>query len=99
MLAGLETLLDASWLRIRSPVEPPHEITGMYLFFSPDRDVLLRVAAAEIRSHNFHHAKINFTKLSAQPDHVLCLYYADDSRKRELAERYASTPNLRYRYW
>jgi hypothetical protein len=44
-------------------------------------------------------AKINLTKLSTQRDHVLCLYYANDSRKRELTERYASTANLRYRYW
>jgi hypothetical protein len=33
-------------------------------------------------------------------EHVLCLYFKDDSRKHELAERQKSEyPDVKYRYW
>jgi hypothetical protein len=33
-------------------------------------------------------------------EHVLCLYYKDDSRKHELAQRQeAEYPDIKYRYW
>ena len=37
--------------------------------------------------------------MKGQTDHVLCLYYADDSRKHELAERNKQEYGVKYRYW
>jgi hypothetical protein len=37
--------------------------------------------------------------LEGQTEHVLCLYYKDDSRKHELAERNKQEYGVKYRYW
>lgn len=42
---------------------------------------------------------MNDKLLEGQIDHVLCLYYKDDSRKHELAERNKQEYGVRYRYW
>jgi len=42
---------------------------------------------------------VNDKLLEGQTDHVLCLYYMDDSRKHELAERNKQEYGVRYRYW
>jgi hypothetical protein len=52
-----------------------------------------------MENHGFHHAKVNETLLEGQTEYVLCLYYADDSRKQELAERNKQEYNVKYRYW
>jgi len=53
----------------------------------------------EIENHGFHHAKVNDTLLGDHTEHVLCLYYTDDSRKDELAERNKQEYGVKYRYW
>ncbi len=78
--------------------EPPYEITGKYLFFSADRETLVRLALKELQCGVFFRAKISI-EASGQRDYVLCLYYRDDSLKRELANRYWHVKNLKYRYW
>jgi len=42
---------------------------------------------------------VNDKLLEGQTEHVLCLYYADDSRKHELAERNQHEYKVKYRYW
>jgi len=43
---------------------------------------------------------VNSQLLGRNTEYVLCLYFKDDSRKRELAERQKSEyPDVRYRYW
>lgn len=63
-------------------------ITGKYLFFHEDLEVLEEVAREEIESNGFEVAKRNTRLLGTSTEYVLCLYYVDDSRKIELAKKY-----------
>jgi hypothetical protein len=74
-------------------------ITGKYLFFSADREVLKQIAIDEIEHHDFRHAKIPMEGKNKSNEYVLCLYYRDDHRKGELAERYSKRNDVKYRYW
>jgi len=91
---------DGFWIWVRSPDKPDYKITGKYLFFSEERERLLEIAKNEILNHGFHRAKVNSRLLGKSTEHVLCLYYKDDSRKSELAERQKlEYPDVNYRYW
>lgn len=93
---------DASWQWFtRSDITPEihARITGKYLFFSPIRDILIDVVRTELGSGGFYHAKINSEQRKTGSDNVLCLYYSDDSRKHELADKYRTRQFLDYRYW
>ena len=90
---------DGYWLWLFSEEKPKYEITGKYLFFSSDKDKLIEIASKEIEKHRFHEAKVNNNLLKGQTEHVLCLYYKDDSRKLELAERNKQEYGVKYRYW
>ena len=59
-------------------------IKGKYLFFSPSSRVLLRIALKEMQRHNILLAKIS--AVPVRGEHVLCLYYRDDSLKLDLAK-------------
>jgi hypothetical protein len=52
-----------------------------------------------VEKHGFHKAKVNKRLLKGQVEHVLCLYYKDDSRKHELADRNREEYGVNYRYW
>jgi hypothetical protein len=76
------------------------DITGKYLFFSPDLPTLTKIGSREIIEHNFHVAKINSRLSGSNTEYVLCLYCKDDSRKHELANRCKTDcPGVKYRYW
>jgi len=92
-------IFDGYWIWLLSTEKPSYGITGKYLFFSEDKDKLLEIATNEIENHGFHHAKINESLLEGQTEHVLCLYYKDDSRKNEIAERNKQEYKVKYRYW
>ena len=88
------------WLFILSEKKPSYVISGKYLFFSENKERLIEIAKIEILEHGFHHAKVNNSLLGSKTEHVLCLYYSDDSRKYELAEHYREKyHDLHYRYW
>jgi hypothetical protein len=95
----IRTLSDGHWEWFLGTEEPPYEITGKYLFFSVDRELLVKIAVEELESGNFHHAKIPMVGKNVSPEYVLCLYYKDDSRKHELASKYRNLEGVRYRYW
>ncbi len=78
---------------------PRYEITGKYLFFSADRDLLVKIAVEELERGNFHHAKIPLEGKNIGPEYMLCLYYKDDTRKNQLASKYRNVKGVRYRYW
>lgn len=80
------------WLRVNTG-----EISGKYLFFSKSVEALKAIAELECRANGFFLAKIS--KDANAGDHVLCLYWADDSRKHELAMRHSGNDDVRYRYW
>ncbi len=91
---------DGIWIWIQSETKPSYSITGKYLFFSEDRARLIEIAKKEIRNHGFHLAKTPKTLRKNLTDYVLCLYYKDDSRKHELAERHRQQyDDVKYRYW
>jgi hypothetical protein len=70
------------------------------LFFSLNRDLLIEIAINELENGGFHHAKTHMAGVTPPSgEYVLCLYYKDDSRKHELAEKYRDSSELKYRYW
>ena len=95
----MKMMFSGYWIWLMSDEKPDYEITGKYLFFSPDKDKLIDVATNEIEKHGFHRAKVNMNLLKGQTEHVLCLYYENDSRKNELAERNKKEYGVKYRYW
>ena len=90
---------DSYWIWLLREEKPNYTITGKYLFFSEDKNRLIEIATNEIENHGFHEAKVNEHLLKGQTEHVLCLYYKDDSRKQELAERNKQEYGVKYRYW
>lgn len=96
---GMKILYDGYWNWIIGDKEPDYKIIGKYLFFSSDKEKLIQIAKNEIENHDFHKAKVNEELIEGQFEHVLCLYYKDDSRKQELAERNRDEYQEKYRYW
>lgn len=96
---AMKMIMGGYWVWMESEEEPDYEITGKYLFFSEDQDKLIEIATNEIENHGFHSAKVNMRLLKGQTEYVLCLYYKDDSRKHELAERNKQEYGVKYRYW
>ena len=92
-------ILLGYWIWLQSEEKTTYDITGKYLFFSEDKDKLLEIATNEIENHEFHCAKVNNSLLEGQIEYVLCLYYKDDSRKNELADRNKQEYGVKYRYW
>jgi len=73
-------------------------LTGKYLFFHANSELLEKIARDEIENNGFDMAKIN-TELGKHTDYILCLYSQNDSRKDELAEKYQAKNGIKYRYW
>ena len=97
---GLKIEDNGYWTYIISEKKPNYAITGKYLFFSENKERLFEIAKNEILEHNFHVAKVNSSLLGSNSEYVLCVYYHDDSRKYELAERYREKDSeIKYRYW
>jgi len=96
---NVKSFCDGYWEQFMRTDSPPYEITGKYLFFSADRDLLMEIAVEELENGGFHRAKIPMIGKKRQPDYVLCLYYKDDTRKHELASKYRNREGIKYRYW
>ncbi len=96
---GIKRVTDGHWEWFTSTSEPSYPIRGKYLFFSRYREQLVQIALAELGTGGFHLAKTQMEGRNETPEYVLCLYYEDDRRKHELAEKYRVVPGLKYRYW
>jgi len=97
---GLKIEDTGDWIYVISEKEPNYTITGKYLFFSKNKEKLVEIAKNEILVHDFHLAKVNNDLLGSNTEYVLCLYFHDDSRKYELAERYRDRDSdIKYRFW
>lgn len=95
---NVDSSIDEYWeFFSRTKVKISDDISGKYLFFSKDRNALRQIAIDEIEKYNFYTAKVSVP--SRNTDFVLCLYYKDDSRKKELYARYAKLANVKYRHW
>lgn len=97
---------DGHWTWLRrvlpksySEMLEARKITGKYLFFSEDRNALIKIAIEELEKNGFYEAKVNNVGKNIGPEYVLCLYYKDDSRRQELARKYANSIGIKYRYW
>jgi hypothetical protein len=78
----------------------PYKITGKYLFFSANRDLLVEIAVEELETGGFHQAKTHIADVTPPTgEYVLCLYFKDNGRRDELAVKYQNRPELSYRYW
>ena len=97
---GITRGSDGYWEHFYTAEPPPYQVAGKYLFFATDRELLVRVALDELTSGGFHHAKTHLAEVRPPSgEYVLCLYYADDSRKMELRDKYRAVPSLKYRFW
>ncbi|MGH9937912.1 MAG: hypothetical protein ACREAM_16830 [Blastocatellia bacterium] len=97
---SVSSFCDGYWEWFERSETPPYEITGKYLFFSVDRDLLIETAVEELENGGFHQAKTHMADMTPPTgEYVLCLYYKDDSRKDELAAKYRNRSELKYRYW
>lgn len=67
---------------------------GKYLFFHKDRELLIKIATIEIAENGFKLAKVS--QDNRNDNHVLCLYWYDDSRAMEFKNKY---PFIAYRWW
>lgn len=88
------------WTRTGAEKESSsHEgnMDGKYLFFAEDRNHLIQLIENEINVHGFSVAKVS-DKPNGK-DYVACLYWHNDSRKYELAERYKNKKHIKYRYY
>jgi hypothetical protein len=91
---------DDWWIRFNDPKQSSSYTgtqIGKYLFFCKDQKTLLHLCTYEITEHGFIYAKVSTT--AANGDYVCCLYWKDASRKYELAKRYKSRQDIKYRYW
>lgn len=95
----LNLMFDGYWLWIESIEKLNYSIAGKYLFFSENKDELVKIAFNEIQNHGFHKAKVSMRLLGNLTEYVLCLYFKDDSRKYELAERNRLEYGVKYRFW
>ena len=96
----LVTRIDDYWIRFGNPKQSysfTGNLSGKYLFFCENRDRLCELAKNEIKNNNFEVAKVS--KHANNGDYVLCLYWHDDSRKRELHDKYMRDTDLKYRWW
>jgi len=96
---SMRTDIDENWIYLMREERPSYKIHGKYLFFNEDMDRLIGIAKKEIENHDFHVAKVSNNLLKGQTEHVLCLYYNDDSRMHELADRNRLEYGVKYRYW
>ncbi|MER3456775.1 MAG: hypothetical protein C4303_05190 [candidate division GAL15 bacterium] len=95
---AVKSRCDGYWEWFERVGPPAYEITGKYLFFCRDRELLVRVGLEELRNGGFHLARTHMA--GVQPpsaEYVLCLYYRDDSRKKELEAKYRGRPGLKHR--
>ena len=97
-LGDVRLAFDGYWVWVESKQKRSRPVSGKYLFFCADTDHLQEIALTEIRDHGFQLAKYNLSPLGSNTERVLCLYYENDSRKSELAER-AKEYGVKYRYW
>lgn len=87
------------WINYKRKEQKNTKMTGKYQFYSKDKDLLEKIVLDELENNGFQQAKINREEYRKGKDFVLCLYYQDDSRDSELAEKYKNHPNIDYRRW
>lgn len=87
------------YLYINKSKDKPEKSSGKYLFFSKNFDILEKIAIDELENNGFNSAKINGEESKIGNEFRLCIYYANDSRKNELIEKYRTQPKVRCGFW
>lgn len=91
---------DDYWIRFGNPKQSSSftgNLAGKYLFFCKNQDTLKKLCEYEINKHGFEIAKVS--KNGNNGEYVCCLYWINDNRKYELANRYKHRKDIKYRYW
>ena len=83
------------WIINRSVKKPL--ITGKYLFFSKDKNLLIELSKRILLEYGLSVAKVPLSDEPVGEDFVLCVYDAEPKLKDEL-KKYANQ-DIRYRYW
>jgi len=73
-------------------------ITGKYLFFSPDKEKLIKLAKTILITFNLYLAKVPLSNKPVGNDFCLCVYDKEPRFKNEM-KLYADQINIKYRYW
>jgi hypothetical protein len=86
-----------SWLYLVGPRERDYTSVGKYMFFSPRPEALVPAGRDALLELDFHHGKISRYR-RGYPNHVLCVYWYDDSRLEEMGAL-AAKHGLEYGGW
>jgi len=89
------------WLvnkRIKNYESESKAITGKYLFFSPDKKKLIKLAKTILITFNLYVAKVPLSDKPVGNDFCLCVYDKEPRFKNEM-KSYADEINIKYRYW
>jgi hypothetical protein len=95
----IRTYKDETWEWIEKKGSQKIPFNGKYLFFSPNRGLLINIAQQEISKHNFTCATVLLDPDVKTGEYILCIYDSGDQRERELAMRYANKEGIRYIGW
>jgi len=81
--------------------KPNHGNIGKYIFFSDDKQLLIKVAKEILQKYNLYNAKVPLTDKpnpSSGFGFVLCIYDSSPKFKHELRQ-FSDEKNVKYRYW
>ena len=73
-------------------------ITGKYLFFSNDKEKLIKLAKIILIKFNLYEAKVPQSDKPIGTDFVLCVY-DKEPRFKDQMKMYADEINIKYRWW
>lgn len=87
------------WLFNKKIKNPKSEaITGKYLFFSNNKEKLIKLAKIILIKFNLYKAKVPQSDKPIGNDFVLCVY-DKEPRFKDQMKMYADEINIRYRWW
>ncbi len=86
---GFTLSINDGWLKIKAPNTKNYsQISGRYMFYSPNREALIKVALQVMKELDLHSAKIPSDGHTIWKDAVLCIYdeknrFQDKTRQNE----------------
>ena len=88
---------EGYWIYLRNPDVEEKGVTGKYLFFSQDRELLLRLGITLLETYKLPAAKMPNKENQTGKDCVLCVY--DYTPRYKGLFKLYDTPEIKYRYW
>ena len=84
------------WVWVVRGRQDAAEVTGKYLFFHPDRDVLINLACDVLEEFDLHTAKVPIGRVG--DDLVMCVYDVGPRFVWEM-KKYDGREGAKYRFW